>query len=341
MAGEGTLKNLEKLKGQNWPLKDFLRHVKNDISLNSQALGYVIFKETIPLPSTILMKRARRGQPPSTQLSNEIVKVGEGQGDIEVPELVGSGTAVDVASSSEDTMEDGKTLAEVLKSAGKGKEPATPTKPKVVPKSNKGIVLGGDKGQEKAKKEGQRKEDKGQDGAQEKGVEGAAASPFLDLMVKEVSKRKRDPLEKRSPEAPSKKGRTAEEGQMTFKEMPDWQRSIDGVNFTGRFGDDSAKIAMETRENGKRLTILSQQSSSQGLAVPVDMGLAIGGDLVTKDLEERMEKTSTSDSYANVANRMIVVRVSPSLSSSLITVWLSCANSTFFFCRCSLVCPCF
>ncbi|PKA52420.1 hypothetical protein AXF42_Ash019804 [Apostasia shenzhenica] len=161
MAGEGTLKNLEKLKGQNWPLKDFLKHMKNDIFLHAQALGYVVFKETIPPPGTILMKRARRGQPPSTQLSKEIVEVGEGQGDIEVLEPVGGGTAVDVASSSEDTVEDGKTLAEVLKSAGKGKEPATLTKPKVVPKSNKGIVLGGDKRRKKAEEEGQRKEDKG------------------------------------------------------------------------------------------------------------------------------------------------------------------------------------
>ncbi|PKA61075.1 hypothetical protein AXF42_Ash005971 [Apostasia shenzhenica] len=65
-AGEGTLRNLERLKGQNWPLKDLLRHVKNDISLYAKALGHAIFKETTPPPDTALMKRARRGQPPAT-----------------------------------------------------------------------------------------------------------------------------------------------------------------------------------------------------------------------------------------------------------------------------------
>ncbi|PKA55872.1 hypothetical protein AXF42_Ash018779 [Apostasia shenzhenica] len=69
MAGEGMLRNLERLKGHNWPIKDFLRHVKNDISLYGQALEYAIFKETIQPPGTILMKRARMGQPLAAQLS--------------------------------------------------------------------------------------------------------------------------------------------------------------------------------------------------------------------------------------------------------------------------------
>ncbi|PKA56172.1 hypothetical protein AXF42_Ash011101 [Apostasia shenzhenica] len=38
-AGSATLKTLEKLKGQSWPLKDFLRHVRNDVSLHAKALG--------------------------------------------------------------------------------------------------------------------------------------------------------------------------------------------------------------------------------------------------------------------------------------------------------------
>ncbi|PKA48309.1 hypothetical protein AXF42_Ash021214 [Apostasia shenzhenica] len=65
MAGSATLKTLEKLKGQSWPLKDFLRHVRNDVSLYAKTLGYAVLKEVIPPPSTVLMKRARRGKPPA------------------------------------------------------------------------------------------------------------------------------------------------------------------------------------------------------------------------------------------------------------------------------------
>ncbi|PKA46617.1 hypothetical protein AXF42_Ash019358 [Apostasia shenzhenica] len=40
----------------------------------AKALGYAIFKEVIPPPGTVLMKRAKRGQPPATQLSREIAE---------------------------------------------------------------------------------------------------------------------------------------------------------------------------------------------------------------------------------------------------------------------------
>ncbi|PKA48498.1 hypothetical protein AXF42_Ash017397 [Apostasia shenzhenica] len=216
MAGSGTLKNLEKLKGQNWPLKDFLRHVKNDTSLYAQALGYAAFKETVPPPGTVLMKRARKGQPPAIQLSKEVTEVVEEQGEIVVPELVCGGTAVDVVSSSEDTADDRKTLAKVMEEAGKGKEPATSAKPKVVPKDNKWIVIGEKKGEKKAKEKGQKK-------GEEVEVHGETVSPCLDLVLKEVPKRNRDPKEKRSLEPPSKKGKTAEEGQLAVKGEYDWQ----------------------------------------------------------------------------------------------------------------------
>ncbi|PKA66792.1 hypothetical protein AXF42_Ash003448 [Apostasia shenzhenica] len=104
-----------------------------------------------------------------------------------------------------------------------------------------------------------------------------------------------------------------EEEQSTAKEAHEWQRSVEPpycVNFAGRFGDDSAKIAVETMGNERKLTTLSQQSFGRSHAVPGDMGLVIGGGLVIKDLEERIEKISTSDAYANVANRMVAVRVS-------------------------------
>ncbi|PKA52627.1 hypothetical protein AXF42_Ash001608 [Apostasia shenzhenica] len=205
MAGAKTLKNLEKLKGQNWPLKDFLRHVKNDISLYAQALGYAVFKETVSPPGTVLMKRARRGQPPAIQLSKEVTEVMGEQGEIVVPEPVCGGTAVDVVSSLEDTADDRKTLAEMMEEAGKGKEPVTWAKPKVVPKDNKGIVVGEKEGEKKA-------EEKGQKRGEEAEVQGETVSPCLDLVLKEVPKRKRDSKEKRSPEPPSNKGKTVEGG---------------------------------------------------------------------------------------------------------------------------------
>ncbi|PKA49485.1 hypothetical protein AXF42_Ash004025 [Apostasia shenzhenica] len=306
MAREGTLKNLEKLKGQNWPLKDFLRHVKNDISLYTQLLGYAVFKETIPPSGTVLMKRARRGQPPVMQLNKEVTEMVEEQGEIEVPEPICGGTAVDVVSSSEDTTDDRKTLAEVMEEAGKGKEPVTSSKPKVVSKGNKGIVLGENKGEKKA-------EEKSQKGEEEKEVKGATVSPCLNLVLKEVSKRKRDLKEKRSPKPPLKKGKTVEEEQSVAKEAYDWQQSINPpyhINFTGRFGDDISRIAVGTKGEMRKLLLLSQQSSKRNCAPPGDMGLEVGGDFVTKDLEERMEKTSTPDAYAQVANRLVAVRIS-------------------------------
>ncbi|PKA53083.1 hypothetical protein AXF42_Ash018991 [Apostasia shenzhenica] len=33
----------------------------------AKSQGYIIFKEIAPPPETVLMKRARRGQPPATQ----------------------------------------------------------------------------------------------------------------------------------------------------------------------------------------------------------------------------------------------------------------------------------
>ncbi|PKA52419.1 hypothetical protein AXF42_Ash019803 [Apostasia shenzhenica] len=147
MAGEGTLKNLERLKGQRWPLKGFLRHVKNDISLYAKTLGYAVFKEVVSPPGATLMKRVRRGQPPAVQLCG--------------------GTAIDMVSSHEDTANDKMTLAELY--AGKGKEPAAAAEPKTVPKSDKGrgIVIGGEKREEK---------EEGQEGAQKERAEVETAS---------------------------------------------------------------------------------------------------------------------------------------------------------------------
>ncbi|PKA48669.1 hypothetical protein AXF42_Ash018486 [Apostasia shenzhenica] len=126
MTGSAALKTLEKLKGQSWPLKDFLKHVRNDVSQRQP------FSRKSSHLLTVLMKRARRGQPPTTQLSREITEVGEEE-EIGVSEPVCGGAVVDVVSSPEDVTDDRKTLAE-LGYTGKGKGPMPAAKPSTIPK---------------------------------------------------------------------------------------------------------------------------------------------------------------------------------------------------------------
>ncbi|PKA58683.1 hypothetical protein AXF42_Ash008970 [Apostasia shenzhenica] len=109
--------------------------------------GYTIFKEIVPPPGTVLMKRARRGQPPATQLSKHVVEEAEKE-EVEVPEPVCGGIPIDVVSSPDDSGDDEKTLAEVMEEAGKGKEPASLARPKVIPKGAAGITMGEKGGKE-------------------------------------------------------------------------------------------------------------------------------------------------------------------------------------------------
>ncbi|PKA48328.1 hypothetical protein AXF42_Ash021312 [Apostasia shenzhenica] len=238
MAGEGTLKNLERLKGQNWPLKDFLRHVKNDISLYAKSLGYAIFKEVVPPPSAALMKRAKRGQPLAIQLSKEVTEMEKKVEVMEVLELVCGGAAVDVVFSPENVTDDRKSLAELMEHAGKGKEPATTAKPKVIPKNDKRVILGEEK-----------KKNKAEEGQEEKREEGAE-SPCLDLVPSGVPKKKRGSSESASPEPPSKKGKGAKEEGLAVEAGHDWQQSTEppySTNFIGVFRDEGSRIAVRTR----------------------------------------------------------------------------------------------
>ncbi|PKA50441.1 hypothetical protein AXF42_Ash021060 [Apostasia shenzhenica] len=142
------------------------------------------------------MKRDRRGQPPAIQLSKEVTEVEEEEEEVmEVPEPIYGEVAVDVVSSPEDDANDRKTLAELLEDAGKVKEPATAAKPKVIPKSDKGIVIGEEKERNKVK------------GGQEEKREGGAKSPCLNLVLSGVPKKKRGSTESASPEPPSKRGK--------------------------------------------------------------------------------------------------------------------------------------
>ncbi|PKA66176.1 hypothetical protein AXF42_Ash006873 [Apostasia shenzhenica] len=204
MAGTSVQKNLEALKGHSWPLKDFLRLVKNDVSLYARSQGYTIFKEVAPPPGTMLMKRARREQPPATQLSKQVVEEAEGE-EVEVPEPVCGGISIDVVSTPDDSGDDRKTLAEVMEEAGKGKEPASLARPKVISKGAAGITIGGKGG----------KEEVAEGGPGRKMVEvpcPVAVAASQAMVSLETPKKKREYSGKNSLEPPLKKGKSDKEG---------------------------------------------------------------------------------------------------------------------------------
>ncbi|PKA53722.1 hypothetical protein AXF42_Ash009218 [Apostasia shenzhenica] len=246
MAGSATLKTLEKLKGQSWSLKDFLRHVRNDVSMHAKALGYAVLKEVVPPPGMVLMKRVRRGQPPTTQLSREIIEVGEEE-EIGVSESVCGGTVVDVVSSLEDTTYDRKTLAE-LGYTGKRKEPIPSTKPPTILKGATGIVIGD-------KEEGN-KADRGQEKEKLEGL-------CMNLVLRE----KRGSSGSPGPEPPLKKARSVEEEGFAAGGEHDWQRSIEppfSANFTKLFGDEGTRMAVRTKGNDRKLTVVTVPTANKG-----------------------------------------------------------------------------
>ncbi|PKA60949.1 hypothetical protein AXF42_Ash006584 [Apostasia shenzhenica] len=319
MAGTTILKNLRRLKGQSWPLKDFLRHVRNDVSLHAKALGYAVLKEVVPPPGTVLMKRARRGQPPATQLSKEIIEMGE-EGETEVSEPVCGGTAVDVVSSPDDATDNRKTLAE-LGYTGKGKGPVPAAKPQAIPKGATGIVIGD-------KEEGH-KADRGQEKER-------MEEPCLALVPREVPGEKRGLSGSAGPEPPSKKARSVEEEGFAAGEEHDWQRSVEppySTNFIGIFGDEGTRMAVRTKEDDKRLTVITMPTVNKNSAYRGEVGLALGGGLVSKDLEDKLETTSTPDLYSGLANRIATVKI----FSRAFSPFYSC-ELTSFVCRSSLAC---
>ncbi|PKA63324.1 hypothetical protein AXF42_Ash005219 [Apostasia shenzhenica] len=295
MAGQDTLKNLERLKGWSWPLKDFLRHMRNDVSLHAKTLGYVVLREVATPPGTVLMKKVRRGEPPAAQLSREIIEVGEEE-EIGVPDPVCGGTAVDVVSSPEDTTDDRKILAE-LGYTGKGKEPVSAVKPQTIPKGAKGIIIG-------EKEEG----NEANRGQEKEGTEG----PCLDLILSEVPEKKRSPSESTSLEPPNKKVKSVEEEGFVAGGEHDWQRSVEppySTNFAGIFGDEGTRIAVRTKGNDRRLIVVTVPTANKNCVYRGEVGLALGSGLVSKDLEEKLEKTSTPDLYSNFANRIATVGI--------------------------------
>ncbi|PKA49387.1 hypothetical protein AXF42_Ash016576 [Apostasia shenzhenica] len=301
MAGTSVQKNLEVLKGQSWPLKDFQRLVKNDVSLYARAQGYTIFKEVVPPPGTVLIKRARRGKPPATQLSKQVVEEAEGE-EVEVPEPICGGISIDVVSSPDDSGDDRRTLAEVMEEAGKGKEPASLARPKVIPKGVTGITIGGEGGKEEVAEGGP--------GREIVEVPCPAAVVASQVMVSlEAPKKKRGPSEKNSLEPLLKKGKSDKEGGETDEER-EWGKSVEPPlcrNFVGEFTGEGSKFVVSATEAKRKMIITSDQTSNLFNPVRGDLSLVLAGGLATNALEETVERTSTTDLYAQMINRVATV----------------------------------
>ncbi|PKA65110.1 hypothetical protein AXF42_Ash013231 [Apostasia shenzhenica] len=303
MAGTSDHRNLEALKRQSWPLKDFLKLVKNDVSLYAKSQGYTIFTEVAPPPGAVLMRRARKGQPPAVQLSKQVAGV-EGEEEAEVPEPVCGGIPIDVVSSPDDSGDDKKTLAEVMKETGKGKEPASLAKPKAIPKGAVGIAIGG-KGEGKEVNKGQGNERVEVPRPEEE----AAVTSCQALIPSKALRKRRSPSDGNSPEPPSKKGKSAEERG----DVGEWEKSTEPllcINFTGEFAGVGTGVTVSATKVERKMTVVSQQTSSQFNPVRGDLGLILGGGLATRDLKEKMLLTgsSTTDLYAQMANRVATVR---------------------------------
>ncbi|PKA54018.1 hypothetical protein AXF42_Ash016183 [Apostasia shenzhenica] len=254
MAGTSVQRNLEALKGKSWPLKDFLKLVKNDVSLYAKSQRYTIFKEVAPPPGTVLMRRARKGQPPAVQLSRQVAGV-KGEEEAEVPEPVCGGIPIDVVSSPDDSGDDKKTLTKVMEEAGKGKEPASLARPKIIPKGAVGIAIG-EKGEGKEVNKGQGKERVEVPRPEEE----AAVTSCQDLIPSKALRKRRSPSDGNSPEPPSKKGRKSAEGR---GDVGEWEKSTEPplcINFTGEFAGVGTEVTVSATEVERKMIVVSQQT---------------------------------------------------------------------------------
>ncbi|PKA65148.1 hypothetical protein AXF42_Ash013269 [Apostasia shenzhenica] len=194
----------------------------------AKSQGYTIFKEVVPPPGTVLMRRARRGQPPTVQLSKQVVGV-EGEEEAEVPKPVCGGIPIDVVSSPDDSGDDKKTLAKVMEKAGKGKELASLEKERVeVPRPG----------------------------------EETTVTSCQALVPSKAFRKRRSPPDGNSPEPPSKKGKSVGERE----DVGEWEKSTEPplcINFTGEFAGAGTKVTVSATEVERKMTVVSQQTSSQ------------------------------------------------------------------------------
>ncbi|PKA65660.1 hypothetical protein AXF42_Ash013074 [Apostasia shenzhenica] len=63
-------------------------------------------------------------------------------------------------------------------------------------------------------------------------------------------------------------------------------------------------MAVRTRGDERRLAVVSLLSANQGGVYRGEVGLALGSGLVSKGLEEKLERTSTPELYSGFANRV-------------------------------------
>ncbi|PKA53873.1 hypothetical protein AXF42_Ash011353 [Apostasia shenzhenica] len=111
--------------------------------------------------------------------------------------------------------------------------------------------------------------------------------PCLDLILSKVPKKKRGHSKSTSPESPSKKAKSVEEEGFDAGGEHDSQRSI----------ELTAPISP-----GSLRTRVQKSCVYRG-----KVGLALWSSLVSKDLEEKLKKTSTLDLYSGFANRIVMI----------------------------------
>ncbi|PKA57544.1 hypothetical protein AXF42_Ash020088 [Apostasia shenzhenica] len=126
----------------------------------------------------------------------------------------------------------------------------------------------------------------------------------------ETPKEKRGPSEKNSLEPPLKKRRSDKEGGGTDEER-EWGKSVEPPlcrNFTGEFTSEGSNLVVSASEAKRQIIITSDQTSNLFNPVRGDLGLILAGGLVTRALEETVERTSTTDLFAQMTNRVATVR---------------------------------
>ncbi|PKA58105.1 hypothetical protein AXF42_Ash019809 [Apostasia shenzhenica] len=136
----------------------------------------------------------------------------------------------------------------------------------------------------------------------------AAVTSSQALVPSETPKKKRGLPEDNSLEPPLKKGKDAKEGEPD--EGREWEKSVEPpfcLNFTGKFAGEGSKFVVSATETERRMTLTFEQSSNLFNPVKGDLGLILAGGLATRALEEKVERTSTVDLFAQMSNRVATV----------------------------------
>ncbi|PKA55408.1 hypothetical protein AXF42_Ash006610 [Apostasia shenzhenica] len=139
-------------------------------------------------------------------------------------------------------------------------------------------------------------------------------APSQALVSLETPEKKRGPSKENSLEPPLKKGKSVKEGEPD--EGREWEKSVEPpfyLNFIGKFAGEGLRFVLSATETERRMTLTSEQSSNLFNPVRGDLGLIMAGGLVTRELEEKVERTSTTDLFAQMTNRVATVRTPSNL----------------------------